>query len=166
MPKNSNLSSELNSEPASPDPHELALGLLTRREHGSGELARKLQQRGVPREQARAVIAELGEQGWQSDARFAEQFARDHAARGDGPLKIRAAMQSRGVSEAHIATSLRELAQGWQAKASGARRKRFGDDLPSSAAEQMRQQRFLLTRGFTPSDARAALRENIFEPDE
>jgi len=142
------------------DAHEIALRLLTRREHGSGELARKLQQRGVSREQAHEAIAELAEQGWQSDARFAEQFARDHAARGDGPMKIRAAMQSRGVQEAAVASAMQALDVDWTACAREARRKRFGTDVPQDAAGQARQQRFLMTRGFAASDARMAVRSN------
>jgi regulatory protein len=142
------------------DAHEIALRLLTRREHGSGELARKLQQRGVSREQAHEAIAGLAEQGWQSDARFAEQFARDHAAHGDGPLKIRAAMQSRGVHESAVAAAMRALDVDWTACAREARRKRFGADVPVDAAEQVRQQRFLMTRGFAAADARMAVRSN------
>ena len=142
------------------DAHDMALRLLTRREHASGELARKLQQRGVSREQAHEAIAELAEQGWQSDARFAEQFARDHAARGDGPLKIRAAMQSRGVHERMIAEALNTLDVDWLQNACAARIKRFGSDIPTDAAEQARQQRFLMTRGFSASDARNAVRSD------
>lgn len=148
-----------------PDAHEIALRLLTRREHASGELARKLQQRGVSREQAHEALAALHEQGWQSDKRFAEQFARDHAARGDGPLKIRAAMQQRGVSASLIDEALRELEVDWLASAGAARCKRFGVELPQDAADSMRQQRFLLTRGFSASDARSAVRSRNVEPD-
>jgi len=158
---------ESSSEQVSDEPnaHDMALRLLTRREHGAGELARKLQQRGVSREQAHEAIAELAEQGWQSDARFAEQFARDHAARGDGPMKIRAAMQSRGVQDAAISAAMRELDVDWLACAREARRKRFGADVPQDAAEQARQQRFLMTRGFAASDARMALRSNESNQD-
>lgn len=156
------LEPELLHEPVAdaPNAHDMALRLLTRREHGAGELARKLQQRGVSREQAHEVIAELAEQGWQSDARFAEQFARDHAARGDGPLKIRAAMQQRGVRASEIDAALRELDVDWLSNAREARRKRFGTELPQNAAESIRQQRFLLTRGFDGSDARMAVRSD------
>ena len=147
------------------DSHDMALRLLTRREHGADELARKLQQRGVSREKAQETLATLAEQGWQSDARFAEQFARDHAARGDGPMKIRAAMQSRGVPEHLIAEALKTLDVDWLANACAARVKRFGTDVPLSTAEQARQQRFLMTRGFSASDARTAVRKNDFNQD-
>ena len=151
--------------PDAPNAHDMALRLLTRREHGAGELARKLQQRGVSREQAVETIAELAEQGWQSDARFAEQFARDHAARGDGLLKIRTALQSRGVPEHLIAEVLKTLDVDWLVSACAARIKRFGADVPTDAAEQARQQRFLMTRGFSASDARTAVRTNDFNQD-
>ncbi len=148
-----------------PDARDMALRLLSRREHGAGELARKLQQRGVSREQAVETIAELAEQGWQSDTRFAEQFARDHAARGDGLLKIRAALQSRGVPEQLIAEALKTLDVDWLLSACVARSKRFGTDIPTDGAEQARQQRFLMTRGFSASDARTAVRTNDLNQD-
>ena len=141
-----------------PDARALALRLLTRREHGAGELQRKLEQRGVDRAEAREAIAEMAEQGWQSDERFAEQFAADHAARGDGPLKIRAALQARGVKDGAVSQALDRLDVDWLDLARRARRKRFGQDLPKAADEQAKQIRFLMTRGFSSSVARTAVR--------
>lgn|GEM_PF-333352 len=148
-----------------PDARELALRLLTRREHGAGELARKLQQRGVPRDEAQETIAEMAEQGWQSDERFAAQFAADHAARGDGPLKIRAALQARGVKEGSIAQALDELDADWLELARQAYRKRFGASASKSPDEQARQTRFLMTRGFPASIARQVVRAHDSNQD-
>ncbi|MEW6445013.1 MAG: regulatory protein RecX [Pseudomonadota bacterium] len=148
-----------------PDARELALRLLTRREHGAGELARKLQQRGVSRDEAREAIAEMAEQGWQSDERFAAQFAADHAARGDGPLKIRAALQARGVNDGVLTQALDALGADWLALACKVRCKRFGADLPGTAEDRARQIRFLMTRGFSTSVARTAVRSTDFQED-
>ncbi|MEW6766027.1 MAG: regulatory protein RecX [Pseudomonadota bacterium] len=148
-----------------PDARELALRLLTRREHGAGELVRKLQQRGVPRAEAQEAIAEMAEQGWQSDERFAAQFAADHAARGDGPLKIRAALQARGVYDGPIAQALDELDADWLDLARQAHRKRFGTAVPKTPDDQARQIRFLMTRGFPASIARQVVRSHDFNQD-
>lgn len=147
--------------PSEPDAEALALGLLTRREHGAGELARKLVQRGVERQQARTLIETLAAQGWQSDQRFAEQFVADHAARGDGPLKIRSALQARGVGAAEIAQALNAVSVDWLLVACAARSKRFGDAAPEDAAARARQLRFLQTRGFTAETARRALQHTF-----
>lgn len=155
----------LKADDEQPDARGLALRLLTRREHGAGELQRKLEQRGVERNEAREAIAEMAEQGWQSDERFAEQFAADHAARGDGPLKIRAALQARGVKEGAIVQALEALEVNWLAQARQVRRKRFGDDLPSAADAQAKQIRFLMTRGFSASVARTAVRSHDSQDD-
>lgn len=152
-------------EDDAPDAREIALRLLTRREHGAGELRRKLEQRGVDRAGAREAIVELAEQGWQSDERFAGQFAADHAARGDGPLKIRAALQARGVKDGAVAQALEALEVDWLGQARHVRRKRFGDELPATADAQARQIRFLMTRGFSASVARTAVRSNDSQDD-
>lgn len=123
---------------------------------------RKLEQRGVAREAAREAVLELGEAGWQSDARYAQEFASAHAARGDGPLKIRAALQARGVGEGEIQAALAGLEVDWLAQARQVRAKRFGVALPVDPADQARQLRFLQTRGFPPALARQAVRSNDF----
>ncbi|MEW6728706.1 MAG: regulatory protein RecX [Pseudomonadota bacterium] len=144
---------------------DIALRLLTRREHAAAELVRKLEQRGMAREAARAAVLELGEAGWQSDARYAQEFASAHAARGDGPLKIRAALQARGVGEREVGEALAGLEVDWLAQARQARAKRFGFPLPVDPADQARQLRFLQTRGFPPAIARQAVRSTDFQED-
>lgn len=141
-----------------PDAREAALRLLTRREHAAAELVRKLEQRGIARDEAREAVAEMRAAGWQSDARYASEFASAHAARGDGPLKIRAALQARGVGEGEVEAALAGLEVDWLARARQARAKRFGASLPSAPADQARQMRFLQTRGFPSSIARRAVR--------
>jgi len=81
-------------------------------------------------------------------------------ARGDGLMKIRAAMQQRGVSASLIDDVLRELGVDWLDSARVLRSKRFGAELPQNVVESLRQQRFLMTRGFAASDARMAVRSN------
>ncbi|MGE4359925.1 MAG: regulatory protein RecX [Lysobacteraceae bacterium] len=148
-----------------PDAREAALRLLTRREHAAAELVRKLQQRGIARDAAREAVTELHEAGWQSDARYASEFASAHAAHGDGPLKIRAALQARGVREDEVEEALAGVEVDWLAQARHARAKRFGATLPTLPAEQARQMRFLLARGFSSSVARRAVRCNDFQED-
>ncbi|MGK0673688.1 MAG: regulatory protein RecX [Halothiobacillaceae bacterium] len=140
------------------DAREAALRLLARREYAAAELVRKLERRGLARTDARKVVAEMREAGWQSDARYAFEFAFAHAARGDGPLKIRAALLARGVGEGELEKALASLEVDWLERARQVRAKRFGATRPSDLADQARQIRFLQTRGFPSSIARQAVR--------
>ncbi len=99
----------------------------------------------------------LAQQGWVSDSRFAEEFVRDRLSRGFGPLRIRAELKERGVSEDLAASWLEEDAVDWYAQAERTRCKRFGTELPAGLRERARQARFLQYRGFSSEQIRAVL---------
>ena len=128
-----------------------AVRLLARREHTREELRRKLTRRGYPASCIEAAIAALEDASYVSDARFAEMFVRVRAERGQGPVKIRAELRERGVAESLVDEVLTETANYWLNHARAARRKRFGDGIPSERNEWNRQARFLAQRGY-PSD--------------
>ena len=125
--------------------------LLARREHAAGELASKLVQRGYEREAADAEIARLAREGLQSDERFTELFVEQRIARGDGPLKIRAALDERGIAGARIDAALEVYADEWPSLARDALAHRFGGDRPATRRERARRARFLQSRGFPAS---------------
>ncbi|WP_297526585.1 regulatory protein RecX [Thiohalobacter sp.] len=125
-----------------------ALRLLARREHSRLELARKLRQRGRPEALVAQVLDELVEARLLSDARFAEQYVHSRAGRGYGPVRIRAELRERGVSEADIEAALEAAEADWGQLAEAARRKRFGQALPEDFPTRARQMRFLQNRGF------------------
>jgi len=123
--------------------------LLARREHAVRELRQKLQRKGHDVLQIDEVLAALSSAGLQSDQRFTECFVHSRKNRGEGPLRIRAALQQRGISEALIAAYLDEMDWDWAAMARAVRQKRFGDVWPQDHRERARQARFLQQRGFT-----------------
>lgn len=135
-----------------------ALRLLARREHSRAELAAKLAARGHGRAAVAAALEALAAAGLQSDARFAEAYARSRIERGYGPLRIRAELRERGVGEAEAERALAVLAPDWTALAAGARARRFGPALPAEPAERTRQARFLAGRGFPAEVVRAVLK--------
>ena len=92
-----------------------------------------------------------------SETRFVEQFIRQHAGRGHGPVRIRADLRERGVPEAEIEAGLEAAGEDWTAVAREARRRRFGVSPPGDYAGRARQARFLQYRGFTHEQIRAAL---------
>lgn len=128
-----------------------AVALLARREHGQVELARKLVQKGFDLTVVNQVLAELIQDNLLSDERFVESFVHSHVSRGQGPLKIQAALAQKGVDDSLIDTALAEAGTDWAALACEVRRKRFKDAPPDDYAEKARQARFLSGRGFASS---------------
>jgi regulatory protein len=76
---------------------ERAVGLLARREHSRGELTRKLAARGFDEDVVAATLARLEREGALADGRFTASFIRTRAAKGKGPVRIRAELAERGM---------------------------------------------------------------------
>ena len=140
-----------------PSPTQRALGLLTRREHSRRELQRKLAQRGVPAEDADAVVGKLADAGWQDDARFAESLVRSRAQAGYGPAWIRAELGTHGLREDEVAAALEEAGQDWAELAANLVRRRFGAGGPGDIAQRRKAMDLLLRRGFGFDHALAAM---------
>ena len=130
---------------------DTAVRLLARREHSTDELRRKLKRRGYGEATINQVVATLRESESVSDARFAESFARVRSERGQGPLRIRAELRQRGVTDVMVDEVLTTTSQYWLERAQRARAKRFGDVAPATRDDWNRQARFLAQRGF-PAD--------------
>lgn len=131
--------------------HDAALRLLTRREHSAAELAAKLRERGHEPTGIHAEIERLAAAGLQSDQRFAESYVSTRLERGDGPLKLRAALRERGIDGELIEAVLAPLEDEWTECALRAAERRFGTRPPGSWAERAKRARFLQGRGF-PAD--------------
>ena len=134
-----------------------ALDLLARREHSRLELRRKLLARSHAQDLVDEALDRLQRERLLDEARFAEQFVRSRAGRGQGPAKMRAQLLERGVGESLIDAALAEAGCDWTALAAAARRKRFGAAPPGAYRERARQARFLKSRGFGYGQIQAAL---------
>jgi regulatory protein len=134
-----------------------ALDLLARREHSRQELKRKLAARGFAAEAVTAALDELMRTGALAEARFTESYVRTRAARGKGPVRIRAELALRGVEAEAGAAALGSAEQDWHALAREVRAKRFGAAPPKDYKERVRQARFLQYRGFDAAQIRSAL---------
>ena len=155
--------------PEAPSPRARALRWLARREHSRAELERKLLREVHPEDDAarqavHAALDDLAARGLLSDERAAESLVAARASR-YGSLRLRQALQSRGLSpelvdsalqSANVAASELERARAiWQRK--------FGQPAPAGhegARERARQSRFLAGRGFAPAVIRQVLRCN------
>jgi regulatory protein len=138
-------------------PAQRALGLLVRREHSRKELTRELTARGVEADDAKAVVARMTAEGWQDDARFAELLVRSRASNGYGPLRIRAELGTHGLDRDIVAAAMDAYDGDWAENARDLARRRFPGRLDDRAI-QRKAADFLLRRGFSGDQVRAAVR--------
>ncbi|MFY0989433.1 regulatory protein RecX [Halomonas sp. C05BenzN] len=141
-------------------PRDDAIRLLARREYSRAELLERLSARGHDAADILACLDALAEEGLQSDARFAESFLRSRIARGQGPRKIRAELERRGIDRDGIRAAFAESGEAgeadWFALACETLARRFSGpgDTPR---ERARRERFLAGRGFDFDQLRHAL---------
>jgi len=134
-----------------------AMDYLARREHGRSELFDKLTRFGFDADVADDAVAQLVEDGLQSDTRFVEAFVRSRINQGKGPAKIRADLRQKGVNDGVTEEGIQEAAQDWYALAVEVRLKKFGTERPAEFKEKARQMRFLQSRGFEQDQIQAAV---------
>lgn len=146
-----------------PSPAQRALGLLIRREHSRKELLRKLTIRGVPVAEADAAVARMVAEGWQDDGRFAESLVRSRAMSGYGPRRIHAELETHGLDGARAKAAMDGSETDWSQQARDLVRRRHPDALAGDRAAQRKAADFLLRRGYTMDQVRAATR---FDPDD
>jgi regulatory protein len=84
-----------------------ALRALMRRALSIHEMREYLNRRAEDKEQISAVIARLREQNYLDDARYALEYARQHAnSRRQGRFRIARELRARGVPDRHIEAAL------------------------------------------------------------
>ncbi len=146
-----------------------ALRLLERRPHATGELRRKLLQRGFEAETVKAVLERLTASGLLDDERFAGNFVRYRLGAGPkGPRRLAAELGARGVDR-KLAETASRAAMGEEGEAglalAAARKylkhrplKHAGRRTPEAAKERQRAVAWLVRQGFGVSAALKALR--------
>lgn len=126
-----------------------AMDMLARREHSVKELRIKLARRFSSAVELIATeVAKLNEEGLQSDQRFAENLVRFRIGKGQGPVKIKAELRSKGLSEPLIEQTLLQNDVDWASLVKEVAYKRFGDTPPADQRERAKRVRFLQQRGF------------------
>jgi regulatory protein len=133
-----------------------AMDFLARREYGQAELVKKLADKGYKRSVVENEIAVLGDEGLQSDTRFAESFVQSRINQGKGPVRIRADLSQRGIRDGVIEGAIEQSACDWYELACQERVKKFGPDVPEDFKEKARQMRFLQYRGFEQDHIQSA----------
>jgi regulatory protein len=139
-----------------------AVRLLSRREHSTEELKRKLVAKGHSEASIEAVLGKLVSKKWVSDERYTTNYVHHHVRRGHGPVRIRAELRQQGIGDSQIQQEVGAAERDWNGLAAETRRRKFGAALPKTAAERAKQARFLQYRGFNSDQIRAALK---FDPE-
>lgn len=128
------------------------MDLLARREHSLRELHNKLLQRFGETPLIHAELERLREERLQSDERFVEAYVYSRARRLYGPLRIRAELRERGISDTVIAASLSASDIDWQANLRQLLETRFGTRPATDFKEKAKRLRFVQYRGFSTDD--------------
>lgn len=137
---------------------ERARRLLAAREHSRLELRRKLQQRGHPEDAIEQALDRLEAEGALDEARLVEEYIDERAAKGFGPLRIRAELREKGLTDALIDPALDQVKEDWSAYMAEVYDRRFGSAPPPDHDEYARRGRFLEQRGFPVEMIRRFLR--------
>jgi len=137
-----------------PDIYLRALNLLTRRDHTSVELQRKLAIRGFSAASIAAVIEQLAGQGYLDDRRFAERWTESALRSGRGyGIRILQELQKRGIPRDVAAEAVADAAAEYSEQDSLAaivsRRFSAYDPANASLKEKQRVYSYLQRRGFS-----------------
>ncbi len=137
------------------------MNLLARREHSETELFRKLRERNFPDADIRTTIDQLAQEGLLSNARFIENYIHSRVNKGYGPIRIRAELMERGLTEDFIEHHLNMSDNKWLINVRKAWEKRFKGQTPHDFKARTQQMRFLYYRGFTQEQI-----EHIFSSED
>ena len=128
----------------------------------TGEATAALVRKGYDAAVVAATVAELQEERLLDDARYAEALVRMLTGRGQGPQRVRHALNEAGLPPETVATAL-DTAPDWKLLAADVRRRKFGAHVPKDWPGRARQMRFLQYRGFSKDHIDSALAETSID---
>ena len=148
-----------NETPSVNDLRAFSYRLLGRREYSVFELGQRLQQKWKGTEgidaMAEELLEALQEENLLSDERFVESFVRSRVNRHQGPMKIKAALRGKGVSDSLISMELEARSGEWtDLAAEWLERQHHG---PIDFESKKKLYRRLANRGFTHAQAMDAI---------
>jgi regulatory protein len=133
-----------------------ALDALARRDYSGEDLRLKLLEKGYDGSVVLPLLDALRGEKLLDDQRYLENFVAYHAARGQGPLRIRADLRRHGLQGPLVEAYLDAYPE-WIMLLKKARLKKFGAQPAENYRDRQAQARFLGYRGFTSAQIRMAL---------
>ena len=138
---------------------DLCWRALNRRDRTEGELRRMLADKRVEPDAIEAAIAELVEQGYVDDARYAQRFAEDRRRLdGWGSERIERRLLTLGVATEHVAAAVAAQDGETELEAAVEILRRRVPKVPETRRERDRALGLLLRRGYDAETAFDALR--------
>ncbi|WP_318367023.1 recombination regulator RecX [Enterobacter sp.] len=142
-----------------------AMRILAMRDHSEQEFRRKLiapiitktgpEPVDATEDDINKVVDWCYENNYLDDARFARQFIASRGRKGYGPSRIRQELNQKGIGREAGENAMRECEIDWVAIARDQAYRKFGEPLPTTFAEKVKVQRFLMYRGFMMEDIQA-----------
>jgi regulatory protein len=140
-----------------------ALRLLTSRDHGCAELAKKLAQRGYGDQDIQLAIKDCLRLSYLDDERFSLNFMRQLVRKGYGPKQIQQRLRSRGISmpiiQEVLSRNFPESMQVETCRMTASKKLSSVAFVSRSGEVKGRLYRFLFGRGFNPEVIRRVLDE-------
>ena len=132
-----------------------AYRLLGRREYSIFELDQRIRQKWPEATAVEELVEALVEENLVSDERYAEAFVRFRIQRHQGPLKIKAALRTKGISDELISHELAAHSEEWTDLAA----RWLERQNPGSIDFEKKKKyyRRIVSRGFTHDQAMDAL---------
>ena len=128
---------------------EVAMDLLSRREHSTYQLTQKLKKRNFDIDAIETALDQLQRENLLSDSRFIESIVNSRVSAGFGPVKIKYELRQKGISVERVDDYFSGITVEWEQLMAAQRNKKFGQNIPVDYREKMKQARFLQNRGFS-----------------
>lgn len=140
---------------------DLAFRFVARRDRTVAEVRRHLERKAVGAAEIDHAVAELADQSYLDDARYAQRFAEDRIELdGWGSDRIERRLVDLGVDREHIAAALRGRDFGTELDAALALLRRRWREPPSTDRDRDRALAFLVRKGYDLELAYDAVREH------
>ncbi len=140
---------------------QVAVGLLSRRDHSEKELRQKLSARQLEQNDIEQAISYCYEHAWISDERMAKSLILQALRKGHGWQKVCVNAKDKGIDLTLVKRAQEELKVDWFAHAKAVAVKRFADidgNIPSvDNKTRAKWMRFLQYRGFSSEQIKLAL---------
>ena len=130
---------------------QTCIRLLAMREHSQIELLNKLLSKGYEKDEILAVLEDLALQGWQSDLRYAESYARYRIQKGYGPIYLANELKRNGIRGFCLDKTVQNTVGSWMTLIEQVYIKKYGYDAHLDLNEWAKRSRFLIQRGFSGS---------------
>jgi regulatory protein len=128
--------------------NEVAIGMLSRREHSIFELSRKLRHKNFAEDEIEPAIRRLLENNLLSEERFTETYINMRKRKGYGPERIAQELRQRGVEAGFFESWLDRNNASWRELMRRQYANKYGDKPATEYAEKARRIKYLNSRGF------------------